>query len=62
MTTESEIVNLVRNHNRDYLLLYHLDKLLLCSSTAENLREERILQLDADKADNEDVSAESIIK
>ena len=31
VTTESEIINLVRNHNRDYLLLYHLDKLALCS-------------------------------
>ena len=38
-------------------MLYHLDKLVLCSSTAEALREERILQLDADRADNEDVSA-----
>lgn len=38
VTTESEIINLVRNHNRDYLLLYHLDKLALCSYSNENLR------------------------
>ena len=52
---------MVRTHNRDYLMLYHLDRLLICSNASNNLREEKIVQLEADRADNEDESDEKIV-
>lgn len=51
LTTDSEIINVIRINNRDYAMLYSMERLSICSTSSENLREEKIIQLEADKAD-----------
>jgi len=60
MTTDSEIISVIRAHNRDYTMLYSLERMSMCSTASECLREEKVIQLEADKADYDCDYAESI--
>lgn len=51
LTTDSEIINVIRMHNRDYTMLYSMERMSICSTASEYLREEKVIQLEADKAD-----------
>lgn len=52
LTTDSEIINVIRTHNRDYTMLFNMEKLSVCSNLVEGMREEKIIQLEADRADS----------
>lgn len=60
LTTDSEIINVIRTHNRDYAMLYSMERISICSVSSEYLREEKVIQLEADKADYDCDYAESI--